>query len=50
MVRGRRNIYLHLFVHRSHWLWGYDEMWYDGPHPTWGFGPFFLLTRSWAPE
>lgn len=34
---------LHLFVKRSHWTWGYEEDWYDGPLPNYGLGPFALL-------
>ena len=35
---------LHVFVKRSCWTWGYEEDWYDGPLPSYGMGPLFLLT------
>lgn len=34
---------LHFLVGRGHWQWGYEEDWYDGPLPSWGCGPLFLL-------
>ena len=39
---------LHIFpMKRKFWEWGYREGWYDGPIPTWGFGPLFLLICFW---
>jgi len=26
------------------WLWGYETVWYDGPHYSFGLGPLFLIT------
>ncbi len=35
---------LHIFVwKRSHWTWGFEDGWYDGPLPSYGLGPLFLL-------
>jgi len=43
---------LHVAVRPSHWQWWYKEEWYDGPLPSWGFGPLFLLAgcdvSSWC--
>lgn len=34
---------LHIFVSRDTWQWGYREDWCDGPIPSFGLGPLFLL-------
>ncbi len=34
---------LHLLVTPGHWQFWYKEDWYDGPLPSWGMGPLFLL-------
>lgn len=35
--------YAHFFIRREHWVWGYEEDWYDGPLPSFGLGPLFLV-------
>ena len=41
---------VHIFVKRSHWIWGHEEDWYDGPLPQWGLGPLFLVAAMWSRE
>jgi len=38
-----RGFSLHFVVQRDCWVWGYDEDYYDGPLPSFGVGPVFLL-------
>jgi hypothetical protein len=37
---------VHLFPKWSHWVWGYDEEWYDGLYYSWGLGPIILIVHS----
>jgi hypothetical protein len=39
---------LHLLVKPSHWIFGFESTWYDGPWYSVGLGPFFLYT--WQPS
>lgn len=41
--RTGRELSIHIFVRRSHWVWGYVEDWYDGPLRSFGAGPLFLF-------
>ena len=37
---------LQLFIRPKKWLFGRDEVWYDGLHRSFGLGPFALI--SWS--
>jgi len=36
---------IQFFIEKDGWLWGYENIWYDGPHYSFGLGPILLI--SW---
>jgi len=45
-----RGFALHALVQPRDWQFGYQESWYDGPLPSVGAGPLFLLTWMYSIE
>jgi hypothetical protein len=35
----------HFIPSHTHWVWGFEKDWYDGPLLSWGLGPLFLINR-----
>jgi len=32
---------------RKQWLFGYEMVWYNGAHHSFGLGPLFIITWEW---
>lgn len=43
---GYRYLDVHLVVKPKHWQFGYKKDWYDGPLPSFGLGPLFIVCWS----
>jgi len=41
-LKYRMSIYIHIFPTKSK-LWGFEEIWYDVPYRSFGFGPLLLI-------
>ncbi len=44
-----KHAWVHILVHKDIRLWGYEEIWYDGPLYAFGAGPLFLLAIDSCP-
>ena len=47
---GPWQVTVHLGVRRSHWKWGREDSWWNGPLPMWGIGPLVMVCAFWRDE
>ena len=45
---GDFNYCFHFIVQKEHWIWGFEDDYYDGPIKLFGMGPLFLVCKMWA--